>query len=165
MALTYAEVAEILKVIDASDVEELVLEICDTRLVVRRGGAAGAGDVSAPVPKADQEIRPATSPPPVAAPSSVPGGPPAPVASAPEPGAQAVVAPSVGRAYRRPSPEEPPFVEMGARVAVGQTVCLVEVMKLFTAIEAPCAGTVIAIAYEDGGAVEYGTPLIWIRPD
>ena len=71
----------------------------------------------------------------------------------------------VGRAFRRPTPEEAPYVEVGSRVAAGDTVCLIEVMKLFTAIESPVSGTVAAIAFEDGAAVEYDQPLIWITPD
>lgn len=161
MSLSFDEVAEILKVIDASDVEELVLEIGEVRLVVRRGGAG----------RATTDVAPAAAPTPAPAPAAstpataVPGTPPAPPVAPPEAGAQAVEAPSVGRAYRRPAPEEPPFVEEGQRVEAGQTVCLLEVMKLFANVTAPVSGTVIAIGFEDGGAVEYGMPLFWIRPD
>lgn len=159
MALSYDEVAEILKVLDASSVEELVLEIGDTRLVVRRGGSGGAPAATG----ASSPARTAGSAP--TARNAAAGSPPITLAEAPEAGARAVEAPSVGRAYRRPSPEEAPFVEPGQRVEAGQTVCLVEVMKLFTSVEAPVSGTVISIAFDDGAAVEYGAPLVWIRPD
>lgn len=161
MSLSFDEVAEILKVIDASDVEELVLEIGELRLVVRRGGAGQAAGAQAPA--AATPAAPVTTPP--ASPAALPGSPPAAPVAPPEAGAEAVEAPSVGRAYRRPAPEEAPFVEEGQRVEAGQTVCLLEVMKLFATVAAPISGTVIGFGFEDGGAVEYGAPLVWIRPD
>ena len=77
----------------------------------------------------------------------------------------AVKAPMIGTFYRRRSPDEPPLVEVGDRVEAGQTVGLVEVMKLFSDLKAEQAGTIARIDAEDASLVEYGAPLIWVKPD
>lgn len=75
----------------------------------------------------------------------------------------AVPSPMVGTAYRRPSPDAKPFVEVGSIVKVGDRVLLVEAMKTFNDIVAPRAGKVVAIMVEDGQPVEYGEPLLVIE--
>ncbi|MGO4738426.1 acetyl-CoA carboxylase biotin carboxyl carrier protein [Bosea sp. 2KB_26] len=74
-----------------------------------------------------------------------------------------VPSPMVGTAYRRPSPEAKPFVEIGQEVKAGERVLLVEAMKTFNDIVAPRAGKVTAIMVEDGQPVEYGEPLLVIE--
>ncbi|WP_448579835.1 acetyl-CoA carboxylase biotin carboxyl carrier protein [Thermaurantiacus sp.] len=104
-------------------------------------------------------------------------GPPAPAAPALPPAAAApmmpavaepagvgVVAPSLGTFYRAPRPGERPFVEVGQRVAVGDDLCLIEVMKLFTSVQAPEAGIVVAVHAADGDLVEHGQRLFTIAP-
>ncbi len=73
--------------------------------------------------------------------------------------------PTLGSFYRAPSPGAPPFVKIGDRVAIGQALGLVEVMKLFNTIEADIAGTVVAIHAEDGALVEHDQALVTIRVD
>ncbi len=109
------------------------------------------------------------APAPVAAPSA-PASAPAPkqaaptVASAAPEGTSLVVAPYLGTFYRAPKPGSPAYVELGAVVEAETEVCLVEVMKLFTAVRAGVAGTVEAILAKDGELVEAGQPLFAIRP-
>ncbi|MGO9006348.1 MAG: acetyl-CoA carboxylase biotin carboxyl carrier protein [Beijerinckiaceae bacterium] len=74
-----------------------------------------------------------------------------------------VKSPMVGTAYRRPSPESPPFVEIGSQVKSGDKILLIEAMKTFNDIVAPRAGTVTAILIEDASPVEYGQPLVVIE--
>ncbi len=81
--------------------------------------------------------------------------------SAPHPGS--VTSPMVGTAYRSPEPGSPPFVEIGSRVAVGQTLLIIEAMKTMNHIPSPKSGKVIAILVEDGQPVEYGEPLVVIE--
>lgn len=69
----------------------------------------------------------------------------------------------VGTFYARPSPEEPEFVTVGTKVDVGTPLCIIEVMKLFTTIEATLAGTIRAVLAENGQMVEYGQPLFVIE--
>ncbi len=75
----------------------------------------------------------------------------------------AVKSPMVGTAYRRASPDAPPFVEVGSIVKAGDKLLLVEAMKTFNEIVAPRAGTVTRILVEDGEPVEYGQPLFVIE--
>ena len=74
-----------------------------------------------------------------------------------------VKSPMVGTAYRRPSPEAQPFIEVGQQVKVGERIMLVEAMKTFNEILASRAGVVTAIFVEDGQPVEYGEPLLAIE--
>ncbi len=74
-----------------------------------------------------------------------------------------VSSPMVGTAYRSPEPGSPPFVEIGTRVAAGQTLLIIEAMKTMNQIPSPKSGTVIAILIEDGQPVEYGEPLVVIE--
>jgi acetyl-CoA carboxylase biotin carboxyl carrier protein len=87
-----------------------------------------------------------------------------PVSAPPKPeSAGTVKSPMVGTAYRRASPQTAPFVELGTNVRAGDKILLVEAMKTFNEIIAPCAGTVISILVEDGQPVEYGQPLMIIE--
>ena len=74
----------------------------------------------------------------------------------------ALAAPMVGTFYRAPSPDSPPFVEVGKTVSAGDVVCIIEAMKLMNQIEADKSGVVTAILVEDGQPVEFGQPLIVI---
>ncbi len=69
----------------------------------------------------------------------------------------------VGTFYRAPSRDEPPFVEVGSVVGPGQPLCLIEVMKLFTTINAEVSGRVVQIGAENGELVEYGRTLFVIE--
>ena len=94
---------------------------------------------------------------------------PRPAKRAPSQGAEFIVhpgtvtSPMVGTAYRSPEPGAPPFVEIGTKVAAGQTLVIIEAMKTMNQIPSPRAGTVIAILVEDGQPVEYGEPLAVIE--
>ena len=86
-----------------------------------------------------------------------------PAAAEPElPEGQIVKAPMVGTFYRAASPGAEPFIEVGATVKEGQTLCIIEAMKLLNEIESDCAGVVKAILVENGQPVEYGEPLFII---
>ena len=74
-----------------------------------------------------------------------------------------VKSPMVGSFYRAASPEAKPFVEVGSKVKVGDTLCIVEAMKMMNQIESDKAGTVVAIEVEDGAAVEFDQVLVIIE--
>ena len=74
-----------------------------------------------------------------------------------------VTSPFVGTFYRSPSPDAPSFVEVGSVVRPGQTLCIVEAMKLMNEIEAECSGTVVEIFAQNGKAVEFGQKLYRIK--
>jgi acetyl-CoA carboxylase biotin carboxyl carrier protein len=94
------------------------------------------------------------------APAAAPSAEPAP---APEPEGHKVLSPMVGTFYRSPSPGTPAFAEVGQRVNVGDTLCIIEAMKMFNQIEADVSGVVSAIMVENGQPVEYGQPLFIIE--
>jgi acetyl-CoA carboxylase biotin carboxyl carrier protein len=164
VTLSYKDVAEILKIIDASDCEELVLELEGARMVVRR--SAGGGDASGQVQPQTQMPSPApTASPTGASPSAVPEqASSSPPSDAPTDGST-IRSPMVGTFYRRPAPDQDPFVEKGDRIKFGDPLCLIEVMKLYTTIESTLEGTVNAVMIEDGALVEFDQPLFSITLD
>jgi acetyl-CoA carboxylase biotin carboxyl carrier protein len=122
--------------------------------------------VKAPPPPAPQ----AYHPPPMApiAVSSAPGTLNPGIAAAAEPAApiargNIVKSPMVGTLYRSPNPQSDPFIEVGSQVKVGDTLCIIEAMKLMNEIESEFAGTVTEILVENGQPIEYGQPLFVIE--
>jgi acetyl-CoA carboxylase biotin carboxyl carrier protein len=101
----------------------------------------------------------ASAPAPVAAatPAAVAGS-PAPVAEGAE-----ITSPMVGTFYQKPAPDAPNFVEVGSTVSVGQTVCIIEAMKVMNEIKAEKAGTICACVAEDGAPVQFGDVLFRIK--
>lgn len=98
-----------------------------------------------------------------AAPAAGPGTPAAPAAGDPGRHPGAVKSPMVGTAYRAADPAATPFIEIGSKVAQGQTLLIIEAMKTMNQIPAPKAGTVTAILFENGQPVEFGEPLVIIE--
>jgi acetyl-CoA carboxylase biotin carboxyl carrier protein len=90
-------------------------------------------------------------------------GPAAEAAKAVEPAGHTLKSPMVGTFYRAPSPGAPAFVEVGQSVTKGQTLCIIEAMKLLNEIESDATGTVKAVLVENGQPVEYGQPLFVIE--
>ncbi|MGX0878057.1 acetyl-CoA carboxylase biotin carboxyl carrier protein [Roseovarius sp. MBR-154] len=153
----FKEIGEILSIIDSSSCEEVVLETQDIKLVVHRRGAGHRTSESAmptaPTAPAAPEARPAT--PAATAPDTSP---------VQDDGAATVRAPVVGTFYRAPSPEAPPFVEVGSTVREGDPLCVIEVMKLFTTIHADTDGVIESIGAENAQLVEFGQVLFSIKP-
>ncbi|MFT4628345.1 MAG: acetyl-CoA carboxylase biotin carboxyl carrier protein [Myxococcota bacterium] len=103
---------------------------------------------------------------PAAAAAAVPGAPvAAPAAAAPvDDGAFTVESPMVGTFYRAPGPDASNYVDVGSKVKQGDTLCIVEAMKLMNEIEAEVSGTVVEILVDNANPVQFGTPLFKIRP-
>ena len=74
-----------------------------------------------------------------------------------------ITATTMGRFYSRPDPNSPPYVQVGAPVEADDTVCLIEVMKLFNAITAGVTGTVMKVCVEDAAVVEFGQVLFYVK--
>jgi acetyl-CoA carboxylase biotin carboxyl carrier protein len=154
--LTQEDVRTILKIIDEMGDRDVHLEIGELKLHVTRGRDASRA-VSLPAePSAAMPMR-------VAADSS-PTRRMQPASEVP-PDHVAVRAPTIGTFYRAPSPGARPFVEVGAAVAPNDTVCMFEVMKLFSSLKAGVAGIVTAIPVANEALVEQDQPLILIKPD
>ncbi len=156
------EIREVLKIFLDSELQDLRLEIGSVRLAVSKGDAGiPAQPFSAPAPRPAVAAAVTAAP---AAPAAAPVRAPAKtLAEVPE-GWVAVTAPSIGVFYRRPSPDQPPFVQVGSEVAANDPLCLIEVMKMFTGVVAPCKGRIAEILIEDASMVEYGQPLMYIEP-
>ncbi len=155
MGLSYDEIAEILKIVDGSSCDELIVETGDIKLVVRRNAAGGAVATS-------HDASGAT----IATASTAPLAPARPPAEALARALHQieVTAPMVGTFYRAPSPEAAPFVDVGSTVRKGDPLCLIEVMKLFTTIASEHDGRVVQIGAENAELVEYGRTLFVIEP-
>jgi len=146
------QIRELIKVIEASDVTEVVIEEGDNRVTVRKAGAFTA-----------------TAAPAAAAPPASAGGPVQPdaapaAANARPAGWKTVIAPMVGTFYASNAPGAAPFVAVGDNVSAGQTLCIVEAMKLMNEITADEPGVIREIAVENGDAVEYGTIMFYYEP-
>ncbi|MDA8363148.1 MAG: acetyl-CoA carboxylase biotin carboxyl carrier protein [Gammaproteobacteria bacterium] len=116
------------------------------------------------MPAAPSMVHAAVPTPTASAPASVAEGAAAKPAEAPAtPSGHVVTSPMVGSFYRAPSPNTAPFVEVGSQVKVGDTLCIIEAMKMLNPIEADKAGTIKAILKENGQPVEYGEPLFVIE--
>lgn len=104
---------------------------------------------------------------PAAAPAPVAAAPAATAAGDPPPAAAAegteITSPMVGTFYQRPAPDAPNFVEIGSTVSIGQTVCIIEAMKVMNEIKAEKAGTICACVAEDGSPVQFGDVLFRIK--
>jgi acetyl-CoA carboxylase biotin carboxyl carrier protein len=165
MNLTDSDVQSILKIIDAAEhLQEVEIVLAGFRLHVVRNGAGELHSAQS-VTRSRPATAPAASPAPVTAappgPAAAPGA--AAAAVVPE-GIVAIRAPMLGVFYRAPAPGEKPFVEVGQRVRADDTVCLLEVMKLFNSIRAGVDGEVVKILADNGSMVEFDQPLIFLRP-
>ncbi len=134
---------DILAMVEESDVDEVVIEQGDLKMTVRRAGVAAAVPVAAPAP-----------PPPAAVPAA---------ADEHAGGYHVVRSKWVATFYRAPSPQAPSFVEVGDTVAAGQTLCILEMMKMMNELTADVAGVVREILVENGATVQYGQPLFAIE--
>ena len=163
MELTHNDVQSILKMIDAAEhLEEIEIVHGGFRLhVVRNGGGLRREPQSLPITQPPVENRAAME---VASAPSAQAVPPlrAPV-EVPE-GVIAIRAPMLGVFYRASAPGEKAFVEVGQRVRSDDTVCLIEVMKLFNSIRAGVDGEVVKILADNGGLVEFDQALIFVKP-
>ncbi|MCP9847257.1 acetyl-CoA carboxylase biotin carboxyl carrier protein [Synechococcus sp. Lug-A] len=161
MQLDNNQLHALLTFLEGSDIQELKLEGEDFRLEVRRNLPA---PYPVPAPAAYAPVA-------MAAPAQAAPAPVAPQPSSAPPAAAAlradlveVTAPMVGTFYRAASPGDPPFVELGSVISIGQTVCILEAMKLMNELEAEMTGQVVEILVENGTPVEFGQVLMRVKP-
>lgn len=144
---------ELIEMMEQHDLTEINLRRGEERWLLRRG------------PQDVVQMVPAAAPAPAVAPPPTPGAAPAAESAAvPDDGTLAIKSPTVGTFYAAPSPEDPPFVTVGAKVQPDTVVCLVEAMKVFNQIPAEVSGTITEILAKDADPVEFGQPLFKVRP-
>lgn len=157
MQLDHDQLHRLLALLGDSDIQELKLEGDDFRLEVRRNLPAPAPVAMAPAAMAVSPVMAA------AAPSAAPSAPP-PAAPAARSDLLEITAPMVATFYRSPAPGEAAFVEVGSRISTGQTVCILEAMKLMNELEAEVSGELVEILVENGTPVEFGQVLMRVKP-
>ncbi len=151
MKIDFEQIRELLTVVSETDITELTIESGEERVTVKKSGPAGQVVTMAPVAKAAPEIINASP-------------------DAPEPkgteanGLLPITSPMVGTFYRSPSPSAPSFIDIGDSIAVGQTVCIIEAMKLMNDMPSEISGRVVKVCVENGSTVEYGQPLFLVDP-
>lgn len=151
----------LLKIFDESSATELTIEEEGITLQMAKGSAAQHG--MQPMPYMMPAMAPAPAPAPAAAPAPVATTAAAPAAApAVDESLHTINSPIVGTFYRAPSPDADAFVQIGQHVNAGDTLCIVEAMKLMNEIEADASGTVKAVLVENGQPVEYGQALFII---
>lgn len=169
MELTPGELQEILKVFVESDLQELQLQVGDVTLQVSKNESNGLPGIAVqPQARSAEPPRPAA---PAAPTASPPNSGDSPRAAGPDggpdvgaAGLHALRSPSVGVFYRRPGPDEPPYVEVGDIVSVGDPVCTLSVMKMFTQVGADRPGRIVEVCVENEMLVEHGQVLMYIEP-
>jgi len=163
------EIQDLIKFVAKSGVNQVELETEDFKIVIKTGNAEK---------KAAKQVLPVQAF--VQQPIAVPGVPAVPatpqVAPAPAPATESkdaadedskyltIKSPMIGTFYRKPSPDKPLFVSVGDTVAEGDTVCIIEAMKLFNEIESEVSGKIVKVLVEDNTPVEYDQPLFLVDP-
>lgn len=140
-AMTNQEIYDLIACFERSSLQTLRLSRQDFSIELSRGGAATAAPAA-----------PAAMPAPAAAPAPR------------EADGEAITAPLVGTFYAAPAPDQPPFVKVGDRVKKGQTVCLIEAMKMMSEVPAPCDCIIEAVLKDNGELAAFGEPLLRYKP-
>ncbi len=159
MELSEDDVLHILKLIDESKFDYFQLEVGELKITVSKGDPIPLGNAAQPVAisAAPVAAAPKPAPTPAAAPAAVkPSVIPA--------GHVAVTAPILGTFYIAPEPGAPPFVQVGQQITEDTTCGLIEVMKVFNSVRSGVKGTVVEVIAPNGGFVEFGQPLIIVKP-
>lgn len=173
--MTFQEIQELIKLVGETELAEFKLKDGEFQLHIRGKGyidpdVANAVVASTPTVMAAPSVAPNI----VAAPAAAPA-PAAPAAAASSAGSGQtadadtsnyleVKSPMVGTFYRSSSPDKPPYVKVGDSVAEGDTVCIVEAMKLFNEIESEVSGKIMKVMIEDAQPVEYDQVLFLVDP-
>ncbi|KAG2493799.1 hypothetical protein HYH03_008018 [Edaphochlamys debaryana] len=172
--MQFDELSDIIRLVHDTDIVEFELKSKRFSLSVRKKEALQAEQAAAAA-AAMQMMMPQMMAAPVAAPAAAAPAPaPAPAAAAPAPAPAPAAAPVVkgvevaspmgGTFYRKPAPGEPEFSKVGDKVKKGQTVCIIEAMKLMNEIEAEVGGEIVKFLVENGQPVTAGQPLLIIKP-
>jgi acetyl-CoA carboxylase biotin carboxyl carrier protein len=149
------QVRELLSILNQTDIEELSLKSSDFELTIRKGSLSSGTAVApavAPVAPVAIAAVPIVAPTAAAAPAAI------------DKNWVEVTSPMVGTFYRASGPDEPPFIEVGDTIRLGQAICIIEAMKLMNELEAEVAGEVMEILVENGKPIEFGQALMRVKP-
>jgi acetyl-CoA carboxylase biotin carboxyl carrier protein len=164
--MNLSEIQDLIKFVAKSGVTEVEIEEKDFKITIKTDSKKPKKEeqtIYVQQPMVQQMPQAAA---PITAPS--PAAPAAPVAAAPVASSEdnyvTVKSPMIGTFYRSPSPDKPVFVEVGTAVKKGDTVCIIEAMKLFNEIESEVSGTIVKVLVDDASPVEYDQPLFLVDP-
>jgi acetyl-CoA carboxylase biotin carboxyl carrier protein len=157
MTINFKELNELLAAIATNNITELTLKNADFELTVSQGQSQVTTVTTI---SADPNQQLATAPTPSSSPAVVNQV----VTPAIDKNWIEVKSPMVGTFYRSPAPDEPAFASSGDRIRIGQTVCIIEAMKLMNEIEAESAGQVMEVLVENGQPIEFGQVLMYVNP-
>ncbi|WP_104981969.1 acetyl-CoA carboxylase biotin carboxyl carrier protein [Sorangium cellulosum] len=164
MNINLKQLRALVRLLEKRNVSDFEFEDEHVRIRLTRGGASPLGGAQQLVPAAVHfQSAPAAPPAPAPAPALAPAPAAAAPAAASDDAVTFVTSPFVGTFYRSPSPDAPPFVEVGSAIRVGQALCIIEAMKLMNEIEADCTGTIVEILVDNGKPVEFGQRLFKVR--
>ena len=165
MELNFSELRELVTTLSQTDISELTLKGADFELTLRKQGAIASANtpVITVAPQEQAVATPMVTVPIAETAPTAAGTPPTPPPSA-DSNLLEITSPMVGTFYRAPAPEEPSFVEIGDRIQSGQTVCIIEAMKLMNELEAEVSGEIVEILVENAQPVEFGQTLMRVRP-
>ena len=149
LEMNIQDIKELVQLINNSDIQELALENNGMRVSIRKSGPEGVEGEKLPLKNTGQSPAVAVENKPSLTPE--------------EEGHLIVKSPMVGTLYRSPAPDAAPFASVGDLVVKGQTLCIVEAMKLMNEIESEVSGKIVEILAENGSPVEYGQPLFVIK--
>lgn len=153
------EIQSLIKFVAKSGASEVKLETDDIKITIRTGSTS-SGPETTYVQQIPMQAQPVAAPAPVAATPDAP----APETSDEESKYITIKSPIIGTFYRKPSPDKPAFVEVGASIAPGDVLCVIEAMKLFNDIESEVSGKIVKVLVEDSSPVEFDQPLFLVDP-
>jgi acetyl-CoA carboxylase biotin carboxyl carrier protein len=157
MTIDFKELSELLTAIAANNITELTLKNADFELTVSKGHPQLAnGSISTTIADINTQV--------IALPAPEHQSQPTEATPTIDTKWVAIKSPMVGTFYRSPAPDEPAFASIGDRIRVGQTVCIIEAMKLMNEIESEVVGQVMEVLVENGQPIEFGQPLMYINP-
>lgn len=159
------EIQNLIKFVARSGASEVKLETDEFKITIRTGGEEKAETTFVPTAQFPQAVMPQAAVQPVAQP-------PAPESTAAKPEASAddnskyitIKSPIIGTFYRKPGPDKPAFVEVGASIQKGDVLCVIEAMKLFNEIESEVSGKIVKVLVDDSSPVEFDQPLFLVDP-
>lgn len=159
MSINFQELRDLLGAISQTDITELVLKNSDFELTVRKEkGLVAVPPTSISTPMVET-ISPSVGKTPITAPPEIPSTP-----AVDDKKWVDVTSPMVGTFYAAPAPDEDPFVAVGDRINQGDTVCIIEAMKLMNEIEGEVTGQIMEISVQNGEPVEFGQVLMRVNP-
>ncbi len=169
MKIDLQQIKELLGIVSSTDVTEFTIEFGDQRITVKKDRPALAQTIEVPAQSRPQaQAASAAVAEPVKAQAPEPAAKPEAHGHSDDNGASAntvaITSPMVGTFYGQPSPTAPSFVKINDRISVGQTVCIIEAMKLMNDLPSEVAGKIVKICVESGTTVEYGQTLFLVDP-